>query len=209
MPNLRTRLVNALGIPFVDLGDAPSATYGHEGTRIPLADNDPMRTTYGIFLPSFIPAGANPTSFLEMVGAANVITRIRQIILAGEATAATNLAFALTRRASALTGSTPVAQTVVVRDSNDPVASTIVRTMTVTNPSGGGASPAQIDGQRLNLAPAANGSIDRALFQYGWQNDKAPVLRGGEFMTLDLLNGAAWPAGGKLDIAILFSEEAA
>ena len=64
-----------------------------------------------------------------------------------------------------------------------------------------------LDGCRLNLAPAANGSIDRFMFQYTWQNDKAPNLRGvAEFIGIGL-NGTSMPAGGALDVALVWSEE--
>ncbi len=90
-------------------------------------------------------------------------------------------------------------------DTTDPASTaSLVHYATAGATAGAGA---MIDGCRLNLAPAANGSIDRFLFQYTWQNDKAPNLRGvTEFLAVGL-GGTSMPAGGALDVALVWSEE--
>ncbi|CAB5162299.1 hypothetical protein UFOVP152_18 [uncultured Caudovirales phage] len=172
---------------------------------VPVSDNDPQRPTYRITILGAAPA-ANPTDLLVLQGAAGVTTRIREIILSGTATSATNVTPTIVRRSSANTGGTSTAQTVAKRDTADAAAASSCQLYTA-NPTGLGALVNIVDGGRLNLAPAANGSIDRIFWQYSWMNEKGPTLRGAsDFFALNF-GGAAWPAGGLLDITISLTEE--
>jgi len=192
------RIISANGLMLLDPNDG-------SGARWPIADNDPGRASFGVFIPNVTPA-ATPTDILMIQGSASKTIRVRSIIITGTATVASNVQVIINRRATANTGGTSVAQTVVNRDRNDdPVTATV--SVYSVNPTALGTSAGVADGGRLNLAPAANGSIDRLLLQYGWFNDKAPVLRGvNDFLCVGL-GGAALPAGGSFDFNVVFSEE--
>lgn len=183
----------------------PNALPSERAPFIEQTDNEPMRATYGAFITGFVPA-ATPTDVLAFGGSASKVIRIKSILIAGTATAASNIIVNLIRRSAANTGGSPVAVPAVSRDTSNDAALAAVSRFTA-NPSGLGAAVGAIDGGRLNLAPAANGSIDRLLFQYAWQMDQAFVLRGvNEFLAINL-GGAAWPAGGALDISMAWTEE--
>jgi hypothetical protein len=175
------------------------------GALIQLSDNDPTRGTYSIFIPGVTPA-ATPTDILTLQGSASKLIRVRQIIITGIATAASNVQILVNRRTTPNTAGTKTNPALVAHDPSDDAA-TCVLALYSANPSGLGASLGIQDGGRLNLAPAANGGIDRLLLQYGWLNDKAPVLNGiSDFLCIGL-GGAAMPAGGNFDFSILVSED--
>ena len=190
------KVVAANGAAMVDLGDGA-------GTRVPIADNDPTRSTYACFISSFVPA-ANATDFLQIIGSASRIVRIRSIIITGTATSASNILINTIRRSTPSTG-TPTNLSLISRDTGDNAATATVQIF-AANPSLGTLIGAA-DGGRLNIAPAANGSIDRLVFQYSWLNDKAPVLRGVNDCLCLNLGGAAWPSGGALDVNVVLSED--
>jgi hypothetical protein len=172
---------------------------------IPMADNDPYRAAYSLFLPSFVPV-ANTTDFLQIQGSATKTIKIRQISFTGTATAASNILPTLVRRSTAATGSTPTVQTLLPRDTRNTAATAVVTTFQGANPTTG-TLVGILDGARLNIAPAANGGIDRLLFQFSWLNEQALTLSGtGDFICFNLA-GAAWPAGGQLDISLALTEE--
>lgn len=200
MPSPLVRAINGrMGL------HAPNDFPNESAPFIQHTDNEPMRATYGLFLPGVAPA-ANPTDVLVIAGSATKIIRVKSILLAGTATAAANVIARLIRRSAANTGGTASAPVGVTRDtSND--AGTAALQLYSANPTALGAAVGNVDGGRLNLAPAANGDIDRLLFQYSWQRDQAFVLRGAsQFLCLNF-NGDAWPAGGVLDISIMWTEE--
>jgi hypothetical protein len=206
------KVINANGLQQVDLGDE---FQGAPGTRVPVADNDPTRATYSCFIPAFVPA-ATPGDFLEIRGAAGKLTRIRQIVLTGTATAASNILLALIRRSAPDTIALNAATPLIPRDPAHDAALTTIKTASA-NPSAVGATALGAgfaDGGRLNLAPAANGGIDRLAFQLSWLNDRALTLNGANdclyislAATTSAVSGPAWPAGGALDIAIWLTEE--
>ena len=178
---------------------------GGSGAIAPISDNDPMRGTYSTFLTNVVPA-ASPTDILTIQGSKSKIIRLRQIIVTGVATAASNVQIFITKRSTSNTGGTSAPQSLVAHDSLDDPASAVLALYTA-NPTGLGTSLGVTDGGRLNLAPAANGGIDRLLFQYGWLNDKAPLLNGpNEYYALGLA-GSAMPAGGSFDISVNISED--
>lgn len=183
---------------------------------VPLADNDPLRATYSCWIPGYTPP-ATPGDIVEIRGAAGKITRIRQIVLSGTATAASNILVGLIVRSAANTQTLNAAVPLITRDPNHDAATSTVKTASA-NPSAVGATArgaGYLNGTRLNLAPAANGGIDRNFYQFSWLNDKAPMLQGANdclYISLasstSSLTGPAWPSGGVLDIDITLSEEA-
>lgn len=194
---------NRLGLLTLDLNDR--AALGGEPTGVPVSDTEPMRATYGLFLPNVVPA-ANPTDLILIKGSANKRVRVKGVTLAGTATSASNIIVNMVKRTADNTAGTRTVQTLVPRDSQDDAPQATVYLYTA-NASGLGASAGTVDGGRLNLAPAANGSIDRLAITYSWQNDKAVVLNGAsEFLALNL-GGVAWPAGGALDVFVMLQEE--
>jgi len=170
-----------------------------------IADNDPLRATYSLFLGSFGPA-ATPTDILQIQGSATTIVKVRQIVITGTATAASNILPTLVRRSTAATAGTPTVQTLQKRDTGSNAATAVVSSF-AANPAPVGTLVATVDGGRLNIAPAANGGIDRLVFQYSWLNDQALTLRGTSDFLCFNLGGGAWPAGGLLDISIVLTEE--
>lgn len=176
------------------------------GTRWAVADNEPQRASFSLFIPSFVPA-ANATDILTIQGSpSGKIARIRQIIVTGTATSAQNINVLLTRRTTANTGGTFTVQTLVPRDNTDNAPTCVVNLYTA-NPTGLGTAIGVADGGRLNVAPASNGSIDRLILQYGWYNDKAPILRGTSDFLCVGLNGGTIPNGCNLDINIVLTED--
>ena len=183
----------------------PNALPNERAPFIEQTDNEPMRATFGAFITGFAPA-ATPTDILVFRGSATKIIRVKSILIMGTAAAASNIIVNLIRRSALNTGGTTAPVPLVSRDSTNDAA-TCDATRYSANPTGLGTAVGVVDGGRLNLAPAANGSIDRLLFQYAWQMDQAFVLRGvSEFLAVNL-GGAAWPAGGALDISIALTEE--
>lgn len=190
------RVLNVNGQLVIDTNDGL-------GGRAQMADNDPLRASYAAFQASFAPV-ANTTDFLQIIGSATKIVRIRSIVITGTATAASNIIISTIRRSTPSTGTT-TNLTLVARDQTDDVATAIVQTFSA-NPTLG-TSLGTADGGRLNIAPAANGAIDRLAFQYSWYNDKAPILRSPNDCLCLNLGGAAWPAGGLLDINVVLTED--
>ncbi len=172
---------------------------------VPAADNEPERNTYRSFSFGLNPTGA-VNDLVALGGANGFLIRLKGVIVSGTATTATNVPIYIWKRTAAYTGGTPTAITRVSADTTDPAsAASLVHYVSAGATAGAGT---MLDGARLNLAPAANGSIDRFLFQYTWQNDKAPNLRSAtEFIGIGL-NGTSMPAAGALDVALCWTEEA-
>jgi len=171
---------------------------------IPAADNEPERNTYRSFSFGLNPTGA-VNDLVALGGSATKLIRLKGIIVSGTATSATNVPIYIWKRTAVYAGGTPTAITRVAADTTDPASTaSLVHYASAGATAGAGT---MLDGCRLNLAPAANGSIDRFLFQYTWQNDKAPNLRGvTEFIGVGM-NGTSMPAGGALDVALVWTEE--
>lgn len=174
------------------------------GPFIPAADNEPERATYGAFLYGLVPP-ATPTDFVYLQGAGAKVMRLKSLILSGTATAATNIPVYLYKRTANYTGGVATTQSAGQHDTSDSASAATLKYFT-TLPTGLGTG-AIINGGRLNLAPAANGSIDRLMFQYAWMNDKAPVLRTSTDYLAINFGGLAWPSGGAIDVAFEWTEE--
>ena len=172
---------------------------------IPLADNEPERNTYHSFLYGLAPSGT-VQDVLQLAGVAGKVIRLKSVVVSGTATAATNIGIYLFKRTALSTGGTPTAVTKVACDTADSAASAVVNHYAAGSATTPGAGSI-FDGCRLNLAPAANGGIDRFLFQYTWLNDKAPLVRAATESICVSLNGQSMPAGGALDVALSWSEE--
>ena len=193
------KMLAANGQMLVDVGDG-------SGARLFMSDNDPLRGTYAAFIYGYTPP-ANPTDVLMIQGSASRIIRVRAIVVTGTATAASNIGIYTVRRSTPNTGGTVTNPALIARDNNDAVATALISLYSVL-PTGLGTLLGNADGGRLNIAPAANGGIDRLALQYSWLNDKAPILRGVNDCLCINLGGSAWPAGGQLDFNIVLSEDA-
>ena len=192
------KIVTVNGSLFVDQADGL-------GTRVAMSDNEPTRGSYSFYIPNFTPA-ANPTDILVIQGAANKTIRLRQFNVGGTAASAANIQILLARWSTANAGGTFTPQPLLKRDTNDDGPYSTVNLYTA-NPTGLGTLIGYPDGGRLNLAPAANGGIDRLSLQFGWINDKCPVIRGvNDFLCINL-GGTAWPAGGLLDMSLVVTED--
>lgn len=172
--------------------------------NIAAADNEPERNTYHAFIYNQTFAGT-ATDLIILGGTAAKVIRLKSIVVSGTATAASNIGLYLFKRTAAATGGTPTAVTKTASSTLDPAASATLFHYGTAAPTVGAGT--MLDGGRLNLAPAANGSIDRLILQYTWQNDKAPMCEAAtEYLSLGL-NGVSMPAGGALDISIMWTEE--
>ncbi len=196
-------LKTKLGQRVLDVGGA--AAGDRTGAFVPISDIEPMRATFGAFSGNFVPA-ANATDVLQLIGSATKLIRLKAIYISGTATAAANIIVNIIQRSALNTGGTPVAITPGQHDANDDAAAATLQYFTA-NPTGLGAGKT-IRGGRLNLAPAANGAIDRLLFDWSWHNDKSPLLLTAAQSICVNLGGAAVPAGGSLDISCEWTEEA-
>ena len=172
---------------------------------IPASDNEPERNTYRSFMYGLAPSGA-VQDLVQLIGAAGKVIRLKSVLVSGTATAATNIAFYNFKRSALGSGGTPTTVTPSAADSGDPAPSATLKHLAAGSANTPGAGVI-FDGCRLNLSPAANGSIDRVLFSYTWQNDKAGVLRAATECFCFGLNGASLPAGGAIDLALTWSEE--
>lgn len=196
-------LKTKLGLRYLDIGGG--AAGDRTGAFVPLADNEGLRASYGVYSSNIVPP-ANPTDFFTIRGSATKLIRVKQFYISGTAAAATNIIIQLVRRSTQNTGGTFVPLTPIRHDQSDDAVTAAVGYYSA-NPTGLGTAIGTVHGGRLNLAPAANGAIDRLMFDYGWRNDKALVLDGvNDVLSLNF-NGVAWPAGGAIDIDMMFLEE--
>jgi hypothetical protein len=181
-------------------GDLP----GGQTYFIPSADNEPERNTYRAFAYDLAPTGA-VNDLVVLSGSATRLIRLKSVILSGAATTATNIGVYVFKRTGGYTGGTPTAITPTAADTTDPTSTASLFHYATAGATAGAGT--MLDGCRLNLAPAANGSIDRPMLQYTWQNDKAPNLRGTTQYLAVGLNGVTMPAGGRLDVSLTWTEE--
>lgn len=189
------------GMQVVDLGGGSLGA--PVGPFIPRSDNEPERATFGCSVFNITPV-ANATDIIGIVGSASKVIRLKSVIISGTATSASNVGIFLVKRTTANTLGTPANQTVTSHDTIDG-ASVATVPLYGANPTTG--TGTTLHSGRLNLAPAANGSIDRIFWQWAWLNDKAPVIRGAAQSLMINFNGQAVPAGGALDIDFEWTEE--
>ena len=196
----------------VDLWRAVDISGAGTGPYIMGADNEPETATFGATTLTFVP-GSTPTDVLTIAGTSAVnfygaqkIIRLKEIVISGTATAASNIIVNLVRRSSANTGGTFAAITPRGHDINDGASAATVNYYTA-NATGLGTTVGTVHAGRLNLAPAATGVIDRLIWDWSWKNDKALLLRGPNDILALNLGGAAWPAGGAVEIDLTWTEE--
>jgi hypothetical protein len=171
---------------------------------IPSADNEPERNTYRAFIYNQTFAGI-ATDLVILGGSTTKIIRLKSLVISGTATLASNIGLYLFKRTAAATGGTPTNITKTPSSTTDPAATANLVHYGTGAPTVGAGT--MLDGGRINLAPAANGSIDRLILQYTWQNDKAPMCElSTEYLALGM-NGVSMPGGGALDISITWTEE--
>lgn len=193
-----------LGYRVLDIGggiagDASGSAF------VACTDSEAHRATYGAYV-NWSTFAAAPTDIFTITGSANKLVRIKSIHISGSASSATNLLVYLVRRSAANTGGAFNTLTPVRHDLSDDAPTATAGNYTA-NPSALGTTIGTVHGGRINLAPAANGSIDRLTFDYGWVNDKALLLNGATNVLAINLGGQSWPSGGALDIDISWVEE--
>lgn len=168
------------------------------------ADNMPLRATYGSTSFGIVPAAACTDLFdFNNTSANNKLFRILGITISGTVTAAENREVRIVRHAVS-TGGTATLPGKIAHDSRDPTATAVIKAYTA-NPAIG-AGLVVLHGGRLNLAPPANGAIDRLAWQFSWVNDKPLILSPGEAIGINF-NGATFGAGAAIDIDWLWTEE--
>lgn len=176
---------------------------GNTSLLIPAADNEPERQTYGGSVLGMSLA-ATPQDILTIQGSATKLIRLKSIVVNALSASTGAYPLQIVRRSVANTGGTNTVVTAFQHDIGDPAAQAVVRQWTV-NPTGLGA---QVGGAHLGRVVGATASnLDRMVFQYSWQNDKAIVINGAtDFIALNM-NGAALAASTTVDIDLLWTEE--
>lgn len=197
-------LKTKLGQRVLDLGG--SAANDTTGAFVPVVEIGGHRAAYGAWTGSFTPV-ANATDVFQLFGSSGKLIRVRSIIISGTATAAAQILVGMILRTALNSGGTPVAITPCRQDSADDAVSATVQTYSA-NPSALGAGIA-FRGGRLGLSPPSNGPIDRLIFKFGANSDKAPVLQSASQSVCLNLGGGVVPAGAALEISCSWSEELA
>lgn len=190
------------GILYWDSNDGQSC-------RVPLADNEPVRSTYSYSVGGLaVATGATDIAVLEYPAAASgKIIRLRQIQVSGTAGTTSTYLLNVIKRSTLNSGGTRTTPTPVARDTRlDPA--TGVLGLYTANPASLGTAVGPLDGGRLTLATTGGATLDRLNLQYGWINDLAPVLRNpNECFALNF--ASTLPAGALIDLSITWGEEEA
>lgn len=179
-----------------------------QSRRVPLADNDPVRSTYSFAIGGLAAAtGATDVCVIEYpLAVSGKAIRLRQIQLSGTAAASAQYVLNVIRRSTLNSGGARTTPTPIPRDSRLDPAAAVVGIYTV-NPASLGTVVGTFDGGRLTLAAAGGSNLDRLNLQYSWINDMAPVLRNpGECFALSFA-GSSLAAGSLIDISITWGEE--
>jgi hypothetical protein len=179
-----------------------------QSRRVPLSDNDPVRSTYSYAVGSLAAAtSATDVAVLEYpVAASGKVIRLRQIQLSGTAGSSAQYVLNVIKRSSLNSGGTRTTPTPVPRDNRLDAAFAVLGLYTV-NPTSLGTAIGPMDGGRLTLAAPGGSNLDRLNLQYSWLNDMAPVLRTpGECFSLSF-SGGNLAASSLIDISITWSEE--
>lgn len=156
---------------------------------------------------------ATPTDALIIQGSATKTIRIKRIRISGVATAQGNMPVQLARRSSAGTPGSAVLTglTAVKHDSNDAAATAVISTVGTANYTTLGTLVGIVGVGRISMPAVSTGAAgDGAFITFDFCRDqeKAFILRGtSEFLNVNL-NGAAVPAGGKLDFSAVWEEDA-
>lgn len=171
-------------------------------------DTESQKATYAYATSSFTPP-ATPTDVLEIIGAANTVTRIKRISVFGLATANANASgpVQLIRRSTIDTGTVSTTLTVVKHDFADGAALSTVKlwSQLVTQGTTTGVAHTQRLTYGQTIAPST--SAAGVIWDFTTRNEKAFILRGTTDSLVINLAGATLPTGATLDIDILFTEE--
>lgn len=170
-----------------------------------LATGDNVNPTYWCSVLAFTPV-ATPTDILQIQGSATKVVRLKRIKMSGVATAAGNMPAQLLRRSSAASGSTPATVSAAKADVNFAAATSIVTTMTTTNPTTGTLVGVLRTGRIQMAADGSGVAANELVWDFSTRFDSAGVLRGASDFFCINLNGAAVPAGGVIDIEIELEE---
>jgi hypothetical protein len=164
-----------------------------------------LKATYRYESVANVPA-ATPTDVLVLQGSATKTLKVKRVVLSGESTAAAQMTVSLIRRSAADTAGTSTSPTPAKADNSDAAPTGVIKLYTA-NPTGLGAAVATIVSRRLGLNPTGGLPAAPVEMSFGVRNDEPIVLRGAaDFLAINL-GGAAVPAGGKIDIAIEWTEE--
>lgn len=163
-----------------------------------------FRANYGYGAAQITPA-ATPTDIVTLYGAANVVARVKKIIVSGIATTAGSMDVSIVKRTAANTAGTSAAKTPGKYDSADGAPAATLSEYSA-NPTALGAGVTLLN-KILNLGLAgAAGTVE---FDFSKNNDKPLLLRGAAQGVAINLNGQAVPAGGKVSYTIEWEEASA
>lgn len=170
-----------------------------------VVDGTSLRTTcYAAF---DVAGYTTPTDLWALTGSATTTVRLVSVELSGTATASTSSDVILVKRSSANSGGTPTSITPVQSDSADaPCTATVVKY---------GAAPttgtlvAELKGAQITMPPAASSTpaLTYLSWLFGTPNSKPAVLRGVNEVAALNFQGAALPAGMRISVSIVWTEE--
>lgn len=191
---------NVNGQLFVDLNDG-------SGGRAQVADNEPMRATYGYSVLGYAISPANPTDLITIsnpVGSGKIV-KVRQIVISALASSTITLGLQILRRLSLNSGGTSTTPTLNTFDTANDAAVSVLNFYTV-NPTLNDATTRALDGGRLIATSGSGNNLDREFWQFGWLNDQPPIIRPGELVALNF-GGTSIQSGASLDVSLRVSEE--
>lgn len=184
-----------------DIGRSASGTTG-----IPAISTESKKTTHNCAaaIGSFI---ASATDFWQIFGSGTKTVRITRLSVTGVATAATPQLLLLIKRITANSGGTATTPTISENDSNDAVATAIVKYYASGSNPTTGTTGNNVRTVYLNLGAAAGGAAGSIVWDFTTRNSKGMVLRGtGEGLVLNL-NAATIASGGLLTVDCEWTEE--
>lgn len=163
----------------------------------------PSKSTFMVGSGSFSPP-ATPTDLWTIIGSSTKTVKILKIFLMATQTTAAADIFFLKRYSSANTGGTATTVTPIALDTNDGSATAVVKFYTA-NPTLG-TLVGSLDEAYMNVG--APGSLDQT-FEWDFTNNLCEplTLRGAAQQISVNFNGVALPAGLKVAVTVLFTEE--
>lgn len=193
----------AATVPQLYNGSTYDKMRSQTGTTGVLAiDSESTKTCYSVGASGFTPV-ATATDFFTIIGSGTKTIRVRRIVVAGIATAASNVAINLIKRSTANSGGTAASLTIPPHDANDVAATAVVSTYSVNPTLGTGVGNVRSGNLNLGAAGAA-GVLD---WDFSNRNDKAIVLRGiAQTLALNF-GGVAVPGGTSMSMWVSWTEE--
>jgi hypothetical protein len=176
-----------------------------QNTYIGHVSTEGLKATYRYEAVALVPA-ATPTDLVLLQGSSTKVIKVKRVLISGEATAAAQMTASMIRRSTAGSGGTATTITPARSDNTDAVATAVLKVFTANLTAVGTAIATMIQ-RRVGLNPPAGLPASPVEISFGIRNDEPFVLRGtSDFLAINLA-GAAVPAGGKIDIAIEWTEE--